>query len=680
MTDEYKLRLGDSVEIDGEQWIWEGVRRGSEARLRREGAVDDWMSLSMPELLAHAGLAKRPSSAAFRPNGGTWPKDVLDLEKHLLEVFEGIPMDDAAKGPRAAYDPATTTQEDRIAKKIEDLAGTSLGRSRKTFFNYWKAYRTGGVPELNARLHPTGKKRLLISKADPRLVAVIDKELDGRVNMHTTTRRHCTALVRRTLEAMYPGDEICDIKERTLQGFINERDAGRYSFDKSTSRRTASNSPDRQYYAAEAHRLGAVCEIDSTTLDVQVWDDKGNVFRPKATVLFDVASRVPMAWALHADSPSGFDHGLLLARAIVGRRVIPGSAAAALSGSATLPAALMKKINPYLDDESLAVPWIFPNSITVDGGADFRSATFEGACIAFGITIVLAPPRAATGKPHVERNFGTMSTDFATWLEGSTGNAVHNRGAKDTPTLTLESVRLAFDVWITTVYLNKRHGGLQSTLFPGREWTPNQMYAALFEVGPGVQLPFRAEEFLELLPSQPRVIGKEGIRHDNRVYDSPLLADLRQRSQTGAPAGSLRARKFDVHFDPFNTSAVWVKHPDTEEWIECWDKSIDERGGWMVTETESILLERFGNTDSTDAAGTTTFLDEIEKRARGDKLARKRLLREDAAKRAASGDLPSAPTEPVPIELREWSEPTDVAEIDWDSPDYDIVTVKEIRP
>ena len=680
MTDEYKLRLGDTVEIEGESWVWEGVRRGSEARLRREDTQDDWMSLSMPELLACAGTARRPSDAPLRPSGGTWPTDVLDWEKHLLEVFAGVPMNDTAQAPRPGYDPASTTQDERIRKKIDELAGTSLGRSRKTFFNHWKAYRAGGVAELNELLHPTSKKRLQIAKADLRLVAVIDKELDRRVNEPTRSRRQCVAVVRRTLEEMYPGDKICDIKDRTLQGYINERDAGRYSFDKSTSRRTAANSPDRDYYSAVAHRLGAVCEIDSTLLDVQVWDDKGNVFRPRATVLFCVASRVPIAWALHADSPSGFDHGLLLARAIVGRRRLPGSAAAALSGSATLPAELMKRVNPYLDDESLAVPWIFPHAITVDGGADFTSATFETACRAFGIIIVLAPPHAPTGKPHVERNFGTMSTDFATWLAGSTGNAVHNRGAKDAPTLTLESVRLAFDAWLTTIYLNRAHGGLQSPLFPTREWTPNQMYAALFEVGPGVQLPFRAEEFLELLPTEPRVISKEGIQIWNRIYDSPFLADLRQRSQTGAPAGSLRARKFDIHYDPFNTSAVWVKHPETGEWIECWDKSIDERSGWMVAETESRLIERFGDAETSGAKETAAFLDEIENRARGDKLARKRQLQDAALKRAASRELPSPPTEPVPIELREWSEPTDVTEIDWDSPDYDIVTVKEIRP
>jgi hypothetical protein len=137
--------------------------------------------------------------------------------------------------------------------------------------------------------------------------------------MPTSTRRHCAVLVRRMLEGMYPGDAVCAVKDNTLQGYINERDAGRYSFAKATTRRTAANSPDRQFYSGNSPRLGAVCEIDSTKLDVQVWDDKGAVFRPTLTVLFDVASRVPLAWAIHADAPNGYDHALLLARAIVGR-------------------------------------------------------------------------------------------------------------------------------------------------------------------------------------------------------------------------------------------------------------------------------------------------------------------------------------------------------------------------
>lgn len=674
MFDEHKLRLGDTVEIDGETWVWEAVRRGTEAKLRKDGSVDDWLVVSVPELLSHAGSARRASDISLRPVGDDWPADVQDMEKHLLEAFRGIPMDPTAISSRAQYDPTMTTQEQRIASKVSEIAGTSLARSRRTLYNLWDAYNSDGVAGLDARMHRKAKKRLTIAKADPRLVAVIDRALDDRKTLPTSTRRHCAMLVRRMLESMYPGDPICDITSSTLQSYINERDAGRYSFDKATTRRTAANSPDRQHFSGNAFRLGAVCEIDSTKLDVQVWDDKGNTFRPTVTALFDVSCRVPLAWAIHADAPNGFDHALLLARAIVGRKAIPGSAAAELSGSATLPVALMKQINPYLDDDSLAVPWIFPHAITIDGGADFRSATFEAACRAFGITLVLAPPNTPTVKPHVERNFGTTSTDFATWLAGATGSSVANRGKRDTPTLTLDSVRLAFDAWITTVYLNKQHGGLKSPLFPGREWTPNQMYAALFEAGPGVQLPFRAEDFFALLPTKPRVISSEGIEFNNRTYDSPLLADLRGRSLTGAAAGSTRARKFDISYDPYNSNAVWVRHPETEEWIECWDTALEDRAAWMAAETAVKLVERFGTGEPGETPRTAEFLDDIERRARSDKHTRARHLRNQRTVGSATDAA-----EPAPIDLRSWADPVDVDDIDWDSPDYDPVTVKEIR-
>ncbi|GAA1655926.1 hypothetical protein GCM10009806_26000 [Microbacterium flavum] len=82
------------------------------------------------------------------------------------------------------------------------------------------------------------------ARADPRLVAVIDRALDDRRDMPTSTRRHCALLVRRTLESMYPGDAVGAVKDGTLQGYINERDAGRYSFAKATVAYAANLAPD----------------------------------------------------------------------------------------------------------------------------------------------------------------------------------------------------------------------------------------------------------------------------------------------------------------------------------------------------------------------------------------------------------------------------------------------------
>lgn len=680
MKVDYRLQIGDVVTVDGEPWEWVSVRRGFEAKLRRPESPDDSMVMSMPELLRFAGTAQRSSTVALRPEGDDWPSDVRDMEKHLLEVFQGVPMSALNVGPRPQYDLSSTTQEQRIAAKIQELAGTSIQRSRKGLYELWRAYRSDGAAGLNARMHRQPIRKLAASKIDSRILESIDRLLEARRDLATSSRKHFAALVLRDLEAKHPGDQIAQVPQSTLLTYIAERDAGKYGFAKGSTRQSAANSPNRQFGSGEAHQLGERCEIDSTTLDVQVWNHKGQVFRPYLTVLLDVASRVPLAWAIHANAPTGYDHALLIARAIVGRKQVPGSEAALLAASATLPTALMKKVNSYLTDDSLAVPWIFPQAVALDAGADFRSAVFEAACKAFGITMIPVAPGDPTSKPHVERFFGSVSTTFATWLSGSTGNSVANRGRRDTPTLTLESVRMAFDTWVTKVYLNRPHKGLRMKHSPGRNWTPNQKYSQLFEVGPGVQLPFGREEFFALLPTAERMISDSGIDFRNRRYDSALLSDLRNRSLTGSTAGSKRARKFPVSYDPYNSACVWVRHPETATWIECWDTDLEAHTAWMSAETEVKLIQRFG-TEQHDSSGEVQFLDDVEQREREDRRSRQG-RRAKGAPEHSSAQLPSplAHRAPVRVETAATATPpVDIASIDWSSTVYDISADKELH-
>ncbi|MEU4013870.1 MULTISPECIES: Mu transposase C-terminal domain-containing protein [unclassified Microbacterium] len=676
MSDERKLKLGDSFEIDGESWVWVHIIPGLEVKLRSEHAPDRHLIMSVDEFLLQAGTAQRDRSVSLRPDGDAWPTDVCDMEAHLLEAFTGRPMDPLASASRAQYDPALTTQNARVDAKLLELKGTSLGRARSTFHLLWKTYQQDGAAGLNARMHRKGEQRLSISRADARLVTIIDRFLDRQTDKSTSSKRRCAVLVRRELETTYPGDPLCEIKARTLQGYINERAAGRYSFDKATTRRNTDNSPKRQYYSGAAYQLGERCEIDSTKLDVLVWDENSE-FRPTLTVLLDVASRVPLAWAIHADSPGGFDHALLLARAVIGRKAVPGSGAATLAGSATLPSDLMKQVNPYLTDDSLALPWIFPRSITIDGGADFRSRTFRDACSAYGIHRELAPSRTPTVKPHVERNFGTLSTDFAAWLAGFVGNSVAHRAAKDDPTLTLDSLRLILDSWITNIYLNRPHRGLKSTSSPGRIFTPNQMYTELFAVGPGVPVPFGVEEYLALLPTERRMIGRAGIELHNRRYDSPHLEDLRNRSLTGAEPGSAKARKFPVSFDPYNANAVWVRHPETGVWIECWDIALREKTAPMVAEIDMKLLARYPDAAIDDPDRRREWIDHVESRERGDKRKRTQHKREQQRLKVEAQREPG-PSTTTPIPLRQWAKPVDITSIDWTSPDIHLAQAEEL--
>ena len=64
MPEEHKLRLGDTVEIDGEMWVWEGVRRGIEAKLRRDGTADDWLVVSVPAPVSDGPRLRAASALA----------------------------------------------------------------------------------------------------------------------------------------------------------------------------------------------------------------------------------------------------------------------------------------------------------------------------------------------------------------------------------------------------------------------------------------------------------------------------------------------------------------------------------------------------------------------------------------------------------------------------------------
>ena len=153
-------------------------------------------------------------------------------------------MDPLASTPRAQYDPALTTQNARVDAKLLELKGTSLGRARSTFHLLWKTYPARRCSGAECPHAPEG--RAATRHQPGRSAAGGRSSIDSSIARRTRPRvakKRCAVLVRRALETTYPGDPICEIKARTLQGYINERAAGRYSFDKATTRRNTDNSP-----------------------------------------------------------------------------------------------------------------------------------------------------------------------------------------------------------------------------------------------------------------------------------------------------------------------------------------------------------------------------------------------------------------------------------------------------
>ena len=568
MTTHKVTRLGDIITMDEAEWVFLGLDGARSVLLQRVGTNTQDLSgrrvIALPALYDLVGPSK--VDRLLRPAKDTHPDDVIELASHIDEVASGRPM--GGGEPRTEYDPTTTTQEGRLRRKLEELAGTRLAMSRAKFFRLLKTYRDGGHAALDAALHPQRAAALATAGADPALIATIDQVVAETTESATPNLKQLIGKVRRRHAEAYP-DVAINVGDKQLGRYVTERSAGRYTLGAATTRRTAANSPNRAYVAATPGRPGAIVEIDSTPFDILLTrDEDGMPYRPTLTLMWDVATAIPLAWAITPGPAKGFDNAALLARAIVPRKAVPGQDATRLQASATLPAEAMQAVNSWLGDDSLALPYIFPEEITLDGGKDFRSTVFTDACLRYGISLNLAAPYTPTQKPHVERAFNTIREGFVRYLAGYTGPGVSHRGKRDDPVWSLAALDMLFEMWVSTVYLNTPTEALRDPLHPDLKWTPNQKYAASFSVAAGLPIPFGTDDYVALLPWVERKIDIEGVRLHNRIYAAPALASFRRRSST-LPSG-----KWRVHYNPYSTASVWMRNPETDQWIELIDRSL----------------------------------------------------------------------------------------------------------
>src|SRR5206468_8292774 len=85
------------------------------------------------------------------------------------------------------------------------------------------------------------------------------------------------------------------------------------------------------------------------------------------------------------------------------------------------------------------------------------------------------------------------------------------------------------DEWLVTTWQNRPHAGLCHPLMPGRELTPNEMYAALVETAGYVPVPLAASDYIELLPAAWRAVNAYGVKVGHRTYDCKALNPYRRQ-------------------------------------------------------------------------------------------------------------------------------------------------------
>jgi len=550
------LRPGDLVRYDGADHQVVALA-GTSVRLRCDDGSDSVVLAAYLMACPDFTVLDGTPLPAVEPVGllDGLPAKVLEdaraWQRHIVEVETGLPPHAPADAePRTGFDPGTTT----VAERDKAMAA-ELGVSLRTMQIRRARYARQGVWGL------VDKRMVKVSEAtgrvDARLVAVIRDLVDAETDTSTGTRSRLIRGVTKAVEAAY-GPGVVPLPGRsTFYTVIEAVATGRHTFGSAVTRRQTANRPQGMFTPSFAMRPGEQVQIDSTPIDVLVLLDNGIPVRGDLTIAVDIATRTVCAAVLRPVGTKAVDAALLLARMLVPEPMRPGWSQALRMSASRLPHARLLEVDARME-LAAARPVIVPDTIVIDGGKVFVSDTFTRACERLGVSVSRARPRTPTDKSVVEATFGAINTLFCQHVAGYTGPNSTRRGAQVTGAWTLPELQDLLDEWLVSGWQTRPHDGLRDPMQPRRALSPNEMYAAMVAAAGYLPLTLSGEDYLELLPVEWRQINAYGIRIGYRTYDCPELGSYRlQHSGVAARRGL-----WEVHYDPYDASHVFVRTPD----------------------------------------------------------------------------------------------------------------------
>ncbi|WP_345046065.1 Mu transposase C-terminal domain-containing protein [Arthrobacter methylotrophus] len=487
------------------------------------------------------------------------------MESHMTEVLEGIPCNaDPGQTARRTFDVELTSLRQREQAKLAELhelgETMSIGSLQRLRHAYEKRGILGLVDRRLIRQTP------LAGRTDQRVVDAILSVLEGNTHQSSGTTDRLMRQVRKQLEADHGPDVVPLPSRATFHRLIGRLAEGRHATGSARTRRTLAQQPEGPFGAVYPVRPGELMQIDSTPLDIAVELDDGVIGRVELTAMVDIATRSIPA-AVVRPATKAVDAALLLARCLTPELMRPGWAQAASMAASALPYRSMKSIDERLE-YAAAKPIIVPETIVCDHGKAYLSNTFKSACRSQGISLQPAHPDTPTDKPVIERTLQSIGTLFAQYVTGYLGSSVERRGknAEHQAVFSLLEIQDLLDEWIVTGWQNRPHDGLRDPFTPSRVLTPNEKYAALLAVSGYIPVPLGAEDYLELLPAETRVINSYGVKIRHRVYDTADLNPYR-----GQKSG-MKALKdlWEVRYDPYDAGCVWIRNHHDGGWITAY--------------------------------------------------------------------------------------------------------------
>jgi|SRR5690625_1526391 len=556
----HKYKIGDKVPLADGDHVIEGLK-GSLVRIRNVHTGN--MQILHPSALSRL-LDVPPIFNADEPA----PRDLalLDdderervetLARHMREVIEG--------SGDIRYNPDKTNLTGRVNAKVDELSASEQRVSVRSLFRQIAMYKEYGA----AGLVDGRKKRVQkpLGGLDSRVLDVLVEVIADQTNKSSISATSLIAQVRREVILRYPGQQVPFPSESTMRRRIEALTKGKHTVGSAPTRRSAANVPNRMFNGRPAIAPGHEVQIDTSPFDVLVLDDKGDAVRAKLTIALDKATMSIIASSINISGVKGVDLAFMLSQCLLPRPARPNEGRLPQELELSQMPWAKHLTNEELQEYDLHRPFIKPQRIITDGGKEYLSETFRSACQTFGIDLTRSAVRTPTDKPNVERAFHTIKTMLLEKLPGFTGGSVDRRGLnpENEGLLTVYELAELFDRWVSVVWQNRPHEALRDPINPKLVHSPNSMYMAMFDMTGYVPVPIHVDDYISLLPTVVRSIQTDGIQVNYRRYDSIHLNPFRLQKSGRADLNG----GWEVHYNPHNPDAVWVRDPETTEWIEC---------------------------------------------------------------------------------------------------------------
>lgn len=496
------------------------------------------------------------------------------LTADLLEVLHGDPggmVWDPRPDyvPRPEYDPALTSQGQRVQTKVKEMRARPNGNaaSQSGLYRLLGKFKERGVEGL---IHESklAKFNTIARLEHGDTIVAVAKDLVfelGRNTSSSTSKKNQLALFRSRL--LDKNIELTGIPKATLRTIL-EVEGAKYRINVPAGvRLNQSSRPDKLYGRHVVTRPCELVHMDVTTLDAKAWSPITGWFTVDAITAIDAYDRRVRVCMLVPAPHTARDLSIAVARMMMPPTISSGRHAMSEHWWEGAPEIVeIPAGSTPTNMDGVPVSGRGVDAIMMDHGAQFDSKLLSQVATRAGIHTVFAAPRKGHHKGIVE-SFHNKLKFWCQQFPGDTGARTQHRGrhAEDQALFTLTELEAALQARIDALYHRAPHESLRDPANPARRISPNEAYALYIANGGSPHVLARPGTAFDFLPSRLCRADDEGIDINGIRYDGPSLTDLRDRVR------GPRSPRLRVCWDPYDPTRIYVQHPIAKNWLTARD-------------------------------------------------------------------------------------------------------------